>query len=444
MSETKRVLSVIMGGGRGTRLYPLTKERCKPAVPLAGKYRLVDIPISNCINSGYNRIFLLTQFLTASLHRHINKSFHFDPFGAGFIDLLSATGVPEIEVTSFVSPTWVPQLADAGDGVTIKGHKIKWVREDDLCSAEGGPAAADRLIKAKVVAVVGPICSGGTRASLKLYDDAGITHISPSATAGDLSQPTRPEGPYVTFFRVPVLNADEAKEQAKFASDTLKAKKAFVVFDTDDYGKDLSTQFQKFFKDNGGTIVGTPAGYEKKTTDFKSIISAIKEAKPDVIYQAGFYAEATPFLQQLRADSALKDIPYIGGDGIKNDELISGAKDAAEGAYLALPGTQGSQFDTYKKKYADLFKGNADTATFGAEAYDAATAIIKALEAASTDKGGKLDIDLKKVNEEIKKSSFEGASGKITFGNNGDRSGAVVRFFKVQGGKYVQLEAGKK
>ena len=121
----------------------------------------------------------------------------------------------------------------AGDGITIKGHKIKWIREDDLCTAEGGPAAADRLIKAKVVAVMGPICSGGTRASLKLYDDAGITHISPSATAGDLTEPTRAEGPYVTFFRVPVLNADEAKAQAKFATDTLKAKKAFVVFDTD-------------------------------------------------------------------------------------------------------------------------------------------------------------------------------------------------------------------
>lgn len=332
----------------------------------------------------------------------------------------------------------------AGDGITIKGHKIKWVREDDLCTPEGGPAAADRLIKAKVVAVVGPICSGGTRASLKAYDDAGITHISPSATAGDLTEPTRPEGPYVTFFRVPVLNADEAKEQAKFAADTLKAKKAFVVFDTDDYGKDLSNQFQKFFKEEGGSIVGTPAGYEKKTTDFKSIISAIKEAKPDVIYQAGFYAEATPFLQQLRADAALKDIPYIGGDGIKNDELITGAKAAAEGAYLALPGTTGSQFETYKKKYADLFKGNADTATFGAESYDAATALIKAIGKVAVEKDGKLEIDLKKVNEEVKKSDFEGASGKITFGNNGNRSGGVVRFFKVEGGKYVQLEAGKK
>ncbi len=106
MSDSKRVLAVIMGGGRGTRLYPLTKERCKPAVPLAGKYRLVDIPISNCINSGYNRIFLLTQFLTASLHRHINKSFHFDPFGAGFIDLLSA------EQTN-LSTSWYEGTADA-------------------------------------------------------------------------------------------------------------------------------------------------------------------------------------------------------------------------------------------------------------------------------------------------------------------------------------------
>ena len=86
----KRVLAVIMGGGRGTRLSPLTQERCKPAVPLAGKYRLVDIPISNCINSDINRIFILTQFNTASLHRHIQSTFHFDPFGGGFVDILSA------------------------------------------------------------------------------------------------------------------------------------------------------------------------------------------------------------------------------------------------------------------------------------------------------------------------------------------------------------------
>ena len=90
MSIQKRVLAVIMGGGRGTRLSPLTQERCKPAVPLAGKYRLVDIPISNCLNSEINRIFVLTQFNTASLHRHIQTTYVFDPFGGGFVDILSA------------------------------------------------------------------------------------------------------------------------------------------------------------------------------------------------------------------------------------------------------------------------------------------------------------------------------------------------------------------
>ncbi len=86
----KNVISIIMGGGRGTRLYPLTKYRCKPAVPLAGKYRLVDIPISNCINSGFNSIYLLSQFNTASLHKHIQQTYKFDSFGGGFVDILAA------------------------------------------------------------------------------------------------------------------------------------------------------------------------------------------------------------------------------------------------------------------------------------------------------------------------------------------------------------------
>lgn len=90
MPSTPRVTCIIMGGGRGTRLHPLTSKRCKPAVPLAGKYRLVDIPISNCLNAGYNRIFILSQFQTASLHRHIQESYKFDSFGGGFVDILSA------------------------------------------------------------------------------------------------------------------------------------------------------------------------------------------------------------------------------------------------------------------------------------------------------------------------------------------------------------------
>lgn len=84
------VISVILGGGRGTRLYPLTKERSKPAVPLAGKYRLIDIPVSNSLNSGINKIYVLTQFNSASLHRHITRSYKFDNFSKGFIEVLAA------------------------------------------------------------------------------------------------------------------------------------------------------------------------------------------------------------------------------------------------------------------------------------------------------------------------------------------------------------------
>jgi len=86
----REVITLILGGGRGTRLYPLTRYRSKPAVPLAGKYRLIDIPISNCINSGLNHIYLLTQFMSVSLHRHIRLSYQFDRFSGGFVEILAA------------------------------------------------------------------------------------------------------------------------------------------------------------------------------------------------------------------------------------------------------------------------------------------------------------------------------------------------------------------
>ena len=101
-----KVISLILGGGRGTRLYPLTRSRSKPAVPIAGKYRLIDIPISNCIHSGLNRIFVLTQFNSVSLHRHIANTYTFDPFGGGFVEILAAQQTMHHE-------TWYQGTADA-------------------------------------------------------------------------------------------------------------------------------------------------------------------------------------------------------------------------------------------------------------------------------------------------------------------------------------------
>ncbi len=103
---SKKVISVILGGGAGTRLYPLTAARSKPAVPIAGKYRLVDIPISNCINSNINRMFVLTQYNSASLNKHIKNTYQFSGFSNGFVDILAAEQTPD-------SPGWFQGTADA-------------------------------------------------------------------------------------------------------------------------------------------------------------------------------------------------------------------------------------------------------------------------------------------------------------------------------------------
>ena len=103
----KRVLAIILGGGKGSRLYPLTKMRAKPAVPLAGKYRLIDIPISNCINSDISKMYVLTQFNSASLNRHIAQTYNLSgPFGQGFVEVLAAQQTPE-------TPSWFEGTADA-------------------------------------------------------------------------------------------------------------------------------------------------------------------------------------------------------------------------------------------------------------------------------------------------------------------------------------------
>ncbi len=103
----RNVIAVVLGGGQGSRLFPLTKYRSKPAVPLAGKYRIIDIPLSNCINSGVDRIYVLTQFMSVSLHRHIRQTYRFDPFNGGFVEILAA------QQTMDSGTDWYEGTADA-------------------------------------------------------------------------------------------------------------------------------------------------------------------------------------------------------------------------------------------------------------------------------------------------------------------------------------------
>jgi glucose-1-phosphate adenylyltransferase len=115
----ENVLALVLGGGRGTRLYPLTKYRSKPAVPLAGKYRLIDVPISNCINSKLNRIYVLTQFNSVSLHRHIRRTYTFDPYSGGFVEILAAQQTLD-------SSDWYQGTADA------VRQNVRYLQQSDI------------------------------------------------------------------------------------------------------------------------------------------------------------------------------------------------------------------------------------------------------------------------------------------------------------------------
>lgn len=126
-SKQLPVIAVILGGGQGSRLYPLTKLRSKPAVPIAGKYRLVDIPISNCLNSNIRRIYVLTQFNSASLNRHIKNAYNFDVFSSGFVDILAAEQTPQ-------SPNWYQGTADA---VRQSLHHMENHRHDHVLTLSG-------------------------------------------------------------------------------------------------------------------------------------------------------------------------------------------------------------------------------------------------------------------------------------------------------------------
>src|SRR5436305_14358487 len=105
MAVNNEVLAIILGGGQGKRLFPLTQQRSKPAVPIGGKYRLIDVPVSNCLHADLRRIFVLTQFNSASLNRHISKSYHMDPFSRGFVDIIAAEHTP-------ANPLWFHVTAD--------------------------------------------------------------------------------------------------------------------------------------------------------------------------------------------------------------------------------------------------------------------------------------------------------------------------------------------
>jgi glucose-1-phosphate adenylyltransferase len=188
----QEVLGLILGGGRGARLYPLTKHRSEPAVPIAGKYRLIDIPISNCLNSGMNRVYVLTQFLSVSLHRHISNTYKFDPFSHGFVEVLAAQQTNE-------AAGWYQGTADAvrqnlayvaadraRDIVVLSGDQLYHMDLRRLLTAH-------RQADADLTIALVPVGSGEAShfGIARLNDELWVTHFVEKPRAAEQLAPLR-------------------------------------------------------------------------------------------------------------------------------------------------------------------------------------------------------------------------------------------------------------
>jgi glucose-1-phosphate adenylyltransferase len=236
----KRVLSIILGGGAGTRLYPLTKLRAKPAVPLAGKYRLIDIPVSNCINSEIFQLYVLTQFNSASLNRHLTAAYNFSGFTKGFVEVLAAQQTPE-------NPNWFQGTADAV-------RQYLWLFEeanvDEFLILSGDHlyrmdyrlfVERHRQTNADITISVVPMDD-------KRASDFGLMKIDSNGRIVDFSE--KPKGDELQAMRVDTqslgLTAEQAAEQPYIASMGIYVFKKQVLIDLlkasldqTDFGKEI-------------------------------------------------------------------------------------------------------------------------------------------------------------------------------------------------------------
>lgn len=293
----KEVLSIILGGGAGTRLYPLTKLRAKPAVPLAGKYRLIDIPVSNCINSEIFQIYVLTQFNSASLNRHITRAYNFAGFTDGFVEVLAAQQTPE-------NPNWFQGTADAV-------RQYLWLFEEwnvkEFLILSGDHlyrmdyrqfVQRHRETDADITISVVPMDE--RRAS-----DFGLMKIDSSGRVVDFSE--KPKGPALAQMQVDTsvlgLTPEQAKKNPYIASMGIYVFKRDVLFkllreapERTDFGKEIipasanDYNVQAFLFDGYWEDIGTIEAF------YEANLALTRQPQPPF----SFYDEAAPIYSRAR------------------------------------------------------------------------------------------------------------------------------------------------
>ncbi len=315
----RQVLSVILGGGRGTRLYPLTKLRAKPAVPLAGKYRLIDLPISNCLNSGISRIYVLTQFLSESLNRHIYRTYKFDNFGGGWVQILAAE---QTAGTEAAASDWYQGTADA---VRKQLSHIRTARPSEVLILSGdhlyrmGYAqfiAYHRETGADVTVAVQPVAreAAPQLGILKVDQKGRIVEFAekPQGKALDkMASGDDPEKPFLASMGIYVFNFDVLRELLE------KHKK-------DDFGKHILPAAIKSHKvyayafDGYWEDIGTVRAY------YEANLSLALPDPPFDLYDPQFPIYSRPrYLPGTRADDCHLERVMLADGCLLRDAIIT-------------------------------------------------------------------------------------------------------------------------
>ena len=318
-------------------------------------------------------------------------------------------------------------------GFTIAGKKVTLVlvAEDDGSDPKQGTAVAQKLVDARVAAVLGHLNSGTSVPASKIYHAAGIPQITPSATTPSYTQ----QG-YKSAFRMVANDNKVGATLGRYAVSRLKARRVAVIDDRTAFGQGLADEFIKGIKAAGGSVEIVSRQFTNdKATDFNAILTQVKGKKPDLVFYGGMDAVAGPMLKQIKALGM--DVRFMGGDGVCSEKLPQLAGDAlGEGrvSCAVAGGVSGEQ----EKAYADFVARYRQTfglelQTYAPYAYDAVMVLAGAMQRAKS-------ADPAKYLPELARTRYQGVTGNIAFDSKGDLLDAAMTIYTYRGGKKVKLE----
>ena len=317
------------------------------------------------------------------------------------------------------------------DGKTVK---FELVAEDDAADPKQGTAAAQKLVDAKVNGVVGHLNSGTTIPASKIYNEAGLPQISPSAT-----NPKYTLQGFKTAFRVVANDGQLGGTLGKYAVNTLKTQSIAVIDDRTAYGQGVADEFTKAAKKAGGKIVATQFT-NNQATDFNAILTAIKAKNPDVVFYGGMDAQAGPLLRQMKQLGI--NAKVMGGDGMCTEELGKLAGDGLGDGQVICAEAGGvddnSKYKVSYDKFRDLYKKrfNEEVKLYAPYVYDATMVLAEAMKKANS-------IEPAKYLPFVAKTKHEGVTGPIEFDANGDIKNGSLTLYTYKGGKRDRLAVVK-